>query len=383
MRIPCVMLLTLLAFAIPGSLGCRSQRPSGSPKVPAAPMKGRFILTSPMLRSRRMPLAIPLPDGRALLVSSLEAERVNTIGNSDPEPDCTELYDPRSGSFYALPAIPVRGAGNAPCRLADGSVLFFGGYDPKESRPLGMILRYDPGSGTYETLPGGLIHPRSGHKTFLLENGNVLVLGGEEKSGKGILECELFDPTSGSCKQGPMLNQERTDGFLAVGLQDGRVLVAGGEDGSAAAEIYDPKSNSFKQLPDMGVGREYATAVLLEDGKVLIAGGSRVKEGKHVYESSAECFLPDKDRFNSTGTLMSTPRGSAAGILLPDNRVLILGGNDSSRTFGSTEFFTPDTNEFSPGPNMLYGRFHPSLVPLGNGKILVVGPYGAAAELLE
>ena len=71
-------------------------------------------------------------------------------------------------------------------------------------------------------------------------------------------------------------------------LADGRVLLAGGTGphgasrgksgdiqlpATAAADIFDPATNTFHPTESMGNARRAHTATLLPDGSVLVAGG--------------------------------------------------------------------------------------------------------------
>jgi hypothetical protein len=69
-------------------------------------------------------------------------------------------------------------------------------------------------------------------------------------------------------------------GHTGVGLADGRVLVVGGKpDGSADGEVlidselYDPATATWADGGDMTFARAGHTATLLPDGRVLVVGG--------------------------------------------------------------------------------------------------------------
>ena len=58
---------------------------------------------------------------------------------------------------------------------------------------------------------------------------------------------------------------------------------------------------------------------------------------------------------------------------LPDGRMFIAGGNKDQALNGivQTHLFDPATNLWSLGPNMLGGRWYPTVTPLGNGEMLI------------
>jgi len=63
-------------------------------------------------------------------------------------------------------------------------------------------------------------------------------------------------------------------------LANGKVLIAGGFNFTGdltSTDMYDPATNTFApptQTPSMNSGRELPTAMLLPNGKVLIVGGA-------------------------------------------------------------------------------------------------------------
>ena len=76
-------------------------------------------------------------------------------------------------------------------------------------------------------------------------------------------------------------------------LKDGNVFIAGGEDGedsTGTADLYDSAADSFAPTRgNMSAARAYAAATLLPNGKVLIAGGLN-STGKIL--SSADLYTP-------------------------------------------------------------------------------------------
>ncbi|HEX8927051.1 MAG TPA: kelch repeat-containing protein, partial [Terriglobales bacterium] len=76
---------------------------------------------------------------------------------------------------------------------------------------------------------------------------------------------------------------------------------------------------------------------------------------------------------------MTVARAGAASVLLPDGRIMIIGGTDANgNPLATTEFF--DTNgNFVPGPAMNVARAGHTAIWLANGEVLVTGGTTSAA----
>ena len=98
---------------------------------------------------------------------------------------------------------------------------------------------------------------------------------------------------------------------------------------TASAELYDPATGTFTPTGNMTAARSNHTATLLPDGRVLIAGGVAVDYVYGVSDASdwanAELYDPSTGTFAATAN-MTTPRSDHIATLLPDGRVLIVGG---------------------------------------------------------
>jgi hypothetical protein len=152
----------------------------------------------------------------------------------------------------------------------------------------------------------------------------------------------------------------------------------------ASAEIYDPGTGKFSQTGSMQDERENAQAVLLPNGKVLIVGGDLGKSYAYGWESldSAEIYDPGTGKFTLTGS-MNIPRTQFSATLLPTGKVLVAGGQDLDGP-AMAETYDPATGKFtrleSWGKSGAAKLFGIQTFLLHDGRVLIVG-WDDAADL--
>src|SRR4051812_11845096 len=145
---------------------------------------------------------------------------------------------------------------------------------------------------------------------------------------------------------------------------------------------------TFTATGSMTNPRTGHTATLLPNGKVLIVGGISYLAPTAQGLSSAELYDPLTGTFSPTGS-MSIPRLSHTATLLPDGRVLIAGGfADSANqaitgTTATAELYDPGTGTFAPAGRMSVPRFSHSATLLNNGEVLIAGGDGDPAAMSE
>ncbi len=134
----------------------------------------------------------------------------------------------------------------------------------------------------------------------------------------------------------------------------------------ARADIFTTKN-------PMNVAREYHTATLLPNGKVLVAGG-RNSTG---CLSSAEIYDPATGNWTAT-TSMSTPRCNHTATLTTSGyaagSVLVAGGVNSGPDYlTSAEMYNPNTGQWTPWVSMYVGRANHTATMMADGRVLVAG----------
>ena len=215
---------------------------------------------------------------------------------------------------------------------------------------------------------------RSVHTATALSSGQVLLAGGMATGEGSLASVELFDPGSNTLRDLPPLHEAR-DGHTATRLPDGRVLIAGGYNGDylASVEVFDPVEQRFRSGGTLLEGRSGHTATLLPSGQVLFIGG--VGRG-WTFLASAELYDPASGRSVAVGPL-SVPRESHTATLLADGRVLVVGGHNGRRqamqVYASAELFDPETRRFTPTGPLTTPRHKHDALRLADGRVLVIG----------
>lgn len=240
------------------------------------PATGSWSGTGPLRYARVGAPAVTLVDGQVLVVGSVREWAQGGWNYSQPAVDgrayeTAEIYDPRSGRFSLtgdLPAVdwsplatwgpyPVSSYGvlspGALVALADGGALLVGEVTEWAVGAVGRsgtmvrTMRFDPG-GSWAVIDERVQASNPDDPTAPIE---VLVDGHARGDSR------------------------------AVQLRDGRVLIAGGRvptgeyqtTPSSTADLYDPATNTWLELPPMPGPRAGGAAVLLDDGSVLVVGG--------------------------------------------------------------------------------------------------------------
>lgn len=299
-----------------------------------------------------------LSDGRILFVGGQDPDDPGSFTNGIPY---VKTYDPVEDSWDTLPDLNEPRWYPTLVRLADERMLACGGGQPPDASRTETCEIWDPDSEewtptdslenpteyspsvlllTGEVLTtwyppqifdgetwrttGNFVQPDRGfpdhspHSLVLLADGTPLAVGNIAGAGEIMVEAFDVDEETWSVRPAPSAHRSRPEVVL---LPDGRVLAAGGklEDGSdvptnewgqvALTDLYDPDTNSWRELAPMALAREYhALTLLVPDGRVLTTSGTANQASGPTEENSIEAFEPPylfrgfRPRIESTST---------------------------------------------------------------------------------
>jgi hypothetical protein len=331
---------------------------------------------------------VVLEDGRVAVIgggidSSGPSEASIEVWVPDIETSSDHLSMPAAGAspeagFVEAGILENARRGMTATVLHDGRVVIVGGVG--QGGMAGAEL-WDPSQRT--TRPAGaLVIPRTDHVALLWSDGTVLIVGGDDVSGEAARDPELWDPAGGGFWRMP--DQDTVVRFLesqlshseALLLADGRVVLVG-DDGLA---VWDPTSGLVETVLFPDGRRLWPSATLLSDGRVLFVGGkTSIGRGRPPL-ATALTWDPAGGSWDEVGT-MSVGRIGHTATLLPDGKVLIVGGDDNSEAvLASAEIWDPASGAFAPAGSLEAGRTEHSAEALPDGRVLVIGGRGPRSD---
>ena len=177
------------------------------------------------------------------------------------------------------------------------------GYNKGAADPMPHLLttavRWSRGCNAWTSLPD-LPQERQYPATVSMLRGPTMVIGGFVAGQTVSSVLALAAGGSEWYALAPMAQARGT--AAAVVLPDGKVLVAGGmstaQPNSAlkTAELYDPASNAWTQLPDMAHNQTQSGVCMLPSGRVALVGGKGAdgeqRKGGEAFDPLRQTWQP-------------------------------------------------------------------------------------------
>jgi Domain of unknown function (DUF1929) len=270
-----------------------------------------------------------LPDGRAFIAGgNLQYAPFKGLPNAS-------AFDPSSGSFSDLESMHYGRWYPTATLLPEGRVLLFSGLDANGATTPTLEI-YTPGAGWSAPVGAGWTPPLY-PRMYVLPNGKLFYSGPTVTS-------RLLDPSTLTWTTVANTNyaNNRTYGssvLLPLTLANhyaAKVLTMGGGNPSTpSTEIIDlsqPKP-SWQLGPSMSQPRIQMNAVILPNGKVLAVGGSLNDEDWTTASKNADLYDPVTNSFSSAGKNEFPRLYHSVAMLLPDATVWLAGGNPDRGSF--------------------------------------------------
>lgn len=246
------------------------------------PWSHRWLSAAPLLQARSDHAAAALPDGRVLV----------TGGNYNAKIlRSTEIYDARTDTWSPVDPLPRPRTQLSALALPDGSVLVAGGFQD-DGRMTRATHIFEPWTGRWTQGPE-MLEMRLNHSTVTLPGGDVLFFGGE-RPGSATAERYLWRERrfayAGSLGEPRLVAQ-------GAALADGTVVAVGGLpdavrrnfDPITAAEIWDPKGRTWRDIANAPTKRAYAQLIATDHALYRLSG---VGEDENPYTSIEQLAWP-------------------------------------------------------------------------------------------
>ena len=315
--------------------------------------------------------AVLLPDGRVLMCHDTQDPVV-----FDPVADLAEA---------AAASSRIQGC-HAVTMLADGRVIYVGGADvPVYGPGTRQVKTYNPATDTWQVQPD-LVGNRWYPSMVTLPDGRLLAIGGgNENNPERSRTSEVMDPTTMTWSPA---------GDIAIGnevspitvLYDGEVLMT-----HRPPQLFDPSTRAWRSAMDFVQGNRMPNGdhsdheiQLLPDGRVAAIGYISFTPGQ--YGQMLEIYDPSTGQWE-LGTDVQPVRSRASTILMPDGRVLVIGGkvmDPADPTLVNAWGYTDLVDVWDPGRDAwrrltsieIPREYHAMPVVLPDGRIFVAGGEG-------
>jgi galactose oxidase-like protein/PKD domain-containing protein len=326
-----------------------------------------------------LPNLMPINPVHAALLHNGKVLVVSGSGNLPTNSNLqAAVFDPRTGTVTTQP-VGWDMFCNGMVVLPDGRALINGGtlqYDPFHGQLRSAV--YDLTTGAFTDVQN-MAHGRWYPTVTNLPDGTVMTFSGLDESGTTNSTVEIYSVSTGW--SAPIGSPFTPPLYPRMNLlPSGKIFYSGS---TAQSRLFDPVAKTWSGViatTNYGQTRTYGTSVLLPltpannyKPVVMIMGGGN--------PSTATTELIDLSAATPTwtyGPAMSQPRIEMNATILPNGKVLALGGSLNDEDTGTAslnaDLYDPATNTFSSaGMNAFPRLYHSNSLLLPDGTVLFAG----------
>lgn len=202
---------------------------------------------------------------------------------------------------------------------------------------------------------------------------------------KPIENIYIFNPIKNEWRKGPLIPKERNRGSAGVFVFKKKIyLVCGIQDGHwdghvAWLDEFDPKTNTWKILPDAPHARDHSQAVVINN-KIYVAGGRRssgvTKQVFQLTEPSVDVFDFKTKTWQTLPETVNIPtqRAGTSSVVFKE-KILVIGGESSAHktSHNEVEAFNTKTSTWEKLNPLIQGRHGTSVAKYKNKIYIVAG----------
>lgn len=290
---------------------------------------------------------------RAWFTSSVVQGKIYVIGGYGDSTlaTTTQMFDPSRNTWSTLKTTGTftPRASLASCVLNDKIYVLGGAIGPERPSNMSNALEiFDPKTSHWSTpKTSGIFTPRNNLCACAID-GKIYTLGGYDAHSPGDLNVlEVFDPATNKWSTPKTTGTFAPHGAFTANVVNGKIYAIGGFNDKGArghrvlgtVEVFDPRTNSWSTPSVSGTfqARLLHTAGVIGN-KIYVIGGT--PDMVHpVTTNTVQVFDPGTSAWSTpttTGTF--TPRSYLSASVL-NNRIYVMGGQDTARVFNTVEIF--------------------------------------------
>src|SRR5882672_10802883 len=329
---------------------------------------------------RTLPLPMPINPVHIAVMHTGKVLIVAGSGNVAAETNFrAAVWDLDAGSIAMQPLLAWDMFCNGMVALPDGRLLINGGnlqYDPFHGQLRNSV--FDPLLGAFTDVEN-MAHGRWYPTVTTLGDGRIMTFSGLNETGGTNSALEIYTNGSGWSSEYPAGWTPALYPRMHL-MPDGRIFYSGSGTGS---RMFNPSTHTWSAVvanTNYSGTRTYGSSVLLPltpangytPRVMIMGGGSPATATTEIIDLSAPT---PQWQF---GPAMSQPRIEMNATMLPNGKVLAMGGSTNDEDAGTAslraDLYDPATNTFSPAGSNLFPRlYHSGSLLLPDATVMLTG----------